>query len=509
MDQVKIGKFIAECRKNEGFLQKDIAERLGISEKTVSKWECGKGLPEVVYMEPLCRILHITVNELLAGEKLHIMELMESLDRSRIELVRQLEFEQLKMRIYKLYGIEIDSMEISDNGAGGLTYIVDSCGERFVVKYPSDNEMNHPELEIKVCKELIKRNIPACHFIENKNGHALSTDENGRRFTVQKFYEGKVYDYHMAPKELQRESAVCLARIHQAMKDMEPLPVGIGADFFKHRRPEDMIGTYNATLLRAVNNNDEAIANTVRSNLRILNKLPEFNFDANKFSCGNTHGDYVTSQLIWDEGHINGIIDWTCACRHPYIWEIVRSYVFMAPEVSDGQINIDSLIEYIFTYMEISSLRAYDIENAGNLFYYFLSVCNFYGQYYDSLSKNREIYLKQAVMASKLLKWFSEHIDELNERLKELNQDISIKKKLNFYYDSEGRLTQFPNKLNLRMAVLTKIAGSLQRGKKYSEKEVNDIIRSQISFPDYALIRRELYDYKLIDRTKDGSEYWI
>ena len=99
MDQIKIGKFIAERRKKHVFLQKDIAAKLGISEKTVSKWECGNGLPEVAYMEPLCRILGITVNELLAGEAIPILELINLIDRSRLELIRQLEFEQLRMRI--------------------------------------------------------------------------------------------------------------------------------------------------------------------------------------------------------------------------------------------------------------------------------------------------------------------------------------------------------------------------------------------------------------------------
>ena len=94
MNQIKIGKFIAERRKERGFLQKDIAARLGISEKTVSKWECGNGLPEVIYMEPLCQILGITVNELLAGKTIPILELMSSIDLSRLELVKQLEFEQ-------------------------------------------------------------------------------------------------------------------------------------------------------------------------------------------------------------------------------------------------------------------------------------------------------------------------------------------------------------------------------------------------------------------------------
>lgn len=98
MNQTKIGKFISQCRKERGFLQKDIAARLGVSEKTVSKWECGKGLPEVVFMEPLCQILGITVDELLAGESIPILEMMRSIDRSRLELMKQLEFEQLRMR---------------------------------------------------------------------------------------------------------------------------------------------------------------------------------------------------------------------------------------------------------------------------------------------------------------------------------------------------------------------------------------------------------------------------
>lgn len=113
MNQIKIGKFIAAQRKERGLLQKDIANRLGISEKTVSKWECGNGMPEVVYMEPLCRILGITVNELLVGETIPVLDLINLIDASRLELVRQLEFEQLRVRVFKLYGIEIEAMEPS------------------------------------------------------------------------------------------------------------------------------------------------------------------------------------------------------------------------------------------------------------------------------------------------------------------------------------------------------------------------------------------------------------
>lgn len=70
MDQIKTGKFIAAMRKEKGLTQRQLADRLEISDKTVSKWETGKGLPEVGLMLPLCEILNINVNELLSGQRL-------------------------------------------------------------------------------------------------------------------------------------------------------------------------------------------------------------------------------------------------------------------------------------------------------------------------------------------------------------------------------------------------------------------------------------------------------
>ena len=70
MDQVKIGKFIADLRKEKGLTQRELAETMGVSDKTISKWECGNGMPEMSMLMPLCRVLGINVNELLSGERL-------------------------------------------------------------------------------------------------------------------------------------------------------------------------------------------------------------------------------------------------------------------------------------------------------------------------------------------------------------------------------------------------------------------------------------------------------
>lgn len=362
--------------------------------------------------------------ELLAGQSIPILEIMRSIDASQLELVKQLEFEQLKMRMFKLYGIEIESMVPSKSGAGSLTYFVNVSDLKFVVKYPSENEMNHSEVEIKVCKELLEKGIPACKFVKNNQGNYLSIDENGRRFTVQEFYEGETYAYNEAPIEAQTDSAIALANIHNAMKDMTDIPIGIGADFFKYRKPEYMIDSYKETLQHAIQNQDNIIAEKIRNNIKVIESMPRYSFDTEKFSCGNTHGDYMISQILWKDKKINGIIDWTCACKHPYIWEIIRSYVFMAPEVKLGEINIENLINYISTYLKHGTLNEYDIKNAGNLFFYFLAVCNFYGQYFDSISNNRNIYLEQANMSANLINWFDKHLDELNKSLEKLANQI-------------------------------------------------------------------------------------
>ena len=67
MDQREIGKFIAACRKQKNLTQAQLAERLNITDRAVSKWETGKSMPDSSIMLPLCQILGITVNELLSG----------------------------------------------------------------------------------------------------------------------------------------------------------------------------------------------------------------------------------------------------------------------------------------------------------------------------------------------------------------------------------------------------------------------------------------------------------
>lgn len=105
MDQIKIGKFIAETRKAQSMTQKQLADALSISDKTVSKWECGKGLPEVSLMLPLCDILHITVNDLLSGTKVSQTNYQKNAEENMMNLMKENEENKKRMASSVICGV--------------------------------------------------------------------------------------------------------------------------------------------------------------------------------------------------------------------------------------------------------------------------------------------------------------------------------------------------------------------------------------------------------------------
>ncbi len=91
MDQIKIGRFIAECRKKRNLTQAGIAEMLGITDRAVSKWETGKSLPDSSVMLELCGILGISVNDLLCGEVVTMDNYNKEMEKNLLEIVKQKE----------------------------------------------------------------------------------------------------------------------------------------------------------------------------------------------------------------------------------------------------------------------------------------------------------------------------------------------------------------------------------------------------------------------------------
>lgn len=102
MDQVKIGRFIAERRKQCGYTQVQLAEKLNITDRAVSKWETGRSMPDSALMPALCELLHITLNDLFNGEVIEMEDYKKKSEELIIEMAKQKEDADKKLLSFEI-----------------------------------------------------------------------------------------------------------------------------------------------------------------------------------------------------------------------------------------------------------------------------------------------------------------------------------------------------------------------------------------------------------------------
>lgn len=100
MNQEKIGKFIAKCRKQQKLTQQDLAEKLGVSDRTIGNWENGRNMPDLSLFKPLCQILGISINDLLSGEKINKQEYQEKFEEN---IVKTIDYSTHKLNKYNQF----------------------------------------------------------------------------------------------------------------------------------------------------------------------------------------------------------------------------------------------------------------------------------------------------------------------------------------------------------------------------------------------------------------------
>jgi len=91
MDKIKIGEFISDCRKEKGLTQEQLAEKLGVSSKSISRWENGNTLPDYSLLKDLCNELDININELLSGEKIKENDYINKSEENLVNLRKQID----------------------------------------------------------------------------------------------------------------------------------------------------------------------------------------------------------------------------------------------------------------------------------------------------------------------------------------------------------------------------------------------------------------------------------
>lgn len=144
MNQEKIGTFISECRKQKNFTQEQLANILGVSNRTISKWENGNCMPDYSILPLLCETLDITINELLSGEKLTEENYQKKLEENLI-----LNIAELKRKTKKTFSFILKLI-----GALFLIFIALSLIEKAYHNYAYHQSfLSSEELNIKLCLE--------------------------------------------------------------------------------------------------------------------------------------------------------------------------------------------------------------------------------------------------------------------------------------------------------------------------------------------------------------------
>ena len=133
MDNIKVGKFITECRKKKNLTQAQLAEKLNITDRAISKWETGKAMPDSDIMLDLCNILEINVNELLCGEKIDIEQKDEQLNELIFQMAKNEERYHKRLR-YSAYLILATSLIASVCLITLISLLIPECGfQKFLI----------------------------------------------------------------------------------------------------------------------------------------------------------------------------------------------------------------------------------------------------------------------------------------------------------------------------------------------------------------------------------------
>jgi transcriptional regulator with XRE-family HTH domain len=173
MDQVKIGKFIATLRKEKGYTQEELATKLNVSNKSISRWENGRTMPDLSIIPTLCDILGITINELLSGEKINSSEYQKRLEENiiiNIDLLKK----KIKDISKKIVIILLSSIILTIILLFGFIFYK----ELTYIKIPIDDN----NITIKPCTH------------KNRLGYVISTKDN-TAFLYDSYYDSKTKTY--------------------------------------------------------------------------------------------------------------------------------------------------------------------------------------------------------------------------------------------------------------------------------------------------------------------------
>lgn len=337
-----------------------------------------------------------------------------------MEKVKELSKDEIKNIIEYNYNISVNSIEKINRGTADIFTIV-SNNEKYVLKYFSEGKKKESIIkETNIINFLNTKNINVPVYIKTNNGDFYIT-YNDRIVVLQKFIDGYTMENNTGDYNKVIESAKILGKITKALEDYNGLDEdGIFIKSFSKTSLENGIVKMRdlQNKLKKDNPYKEEFYNDLNFKIDVAQELlKKFDFDIiNKMTIKNTHGDYSVQQLIYNDDGKTTVIDFETAKKMPIVWEVIRSYSYVDKEAANGNLNINTLVEYFKEFLKYIKLNEFDLKYAAHLYLIQLIVSTFgYKQFNDDYTKIT--LLEFARFRTNLCKYLYKNLENISKTL--------------------------------------------------------------------------------------------
>lgn len=326
---------------------------------------------------------------------------------------------KIKCILEKEYDIiAIDISEIN-RGTSNIFKIKSDKGKYILKEFTTKRTKDTIIKEVKIINFLRKRKINVPKYVKTMDNKFYIANE-GRIIIVQEFIDGYTVESNTGDYKEVIECANILGKLTKELMDFPELSEENIIEYFSKNRIHAGIEKMKQLKkeLKGDNKYKKQIEEDIDHKIKISKEIEEnFDFDSiKKLTMLNSHGDFCTQQLIYNDKKEPTIIDFEKAKKLPIVWEIMRSYSYIDKEAQDGNINIDTLVDYFKVFTKYIKLNQYDLKYASYI-YLLQLVSSIYGYKEYNDDYNQKELLEFAFFRTKLCNFLYEHLEQISSTL--------------------------------------------------------------------------------------------
>lgn len=318
------------------------------------------------------------------------------------------------------YNIETSKVTKIDRGTANI-FEVRSKEKKYILKEFSEGRSEESVIkETNIINFLKDRNIKVPVYIKSTQGNFYIKFEN-RIIIVQEYVDGYTMENNTGDYNKTIESATILGKMTKELKDYTGLEEdGIIEKWFSKESLENGITKILdlKSKLNADNPYKSIFEKDLEDKINMSKDLIEnFKFDIiQKLTIMNSHGDYSVQQLIYNDKEETTVIDFETAKKLPIIWEVMRSYSYIDKEAKNGNLNLNTLVDYVKEFSKYVKLNEYDLKYAAKIYLIQIVSSPFgYKQYNGNYEKTG--LLEFALFRTNLCRYLYKNSDEISLRL--------------------------------------------------------------------------------------------